>query len=92
MYRINGVPEALAFGIEEFLFGPNGVTVVEWPERIAPLLAAAGPAPTGPVASATGSGPDTAGADVPLTVHVHLAHAGGDTRTIRLPAGLGFDP
>ncbi|MDX9979782.1 MAG: tRNA (adenosine(37)-N6)-threonylcarbamoyltransferase complex ATPase subunit type 1 TsaE [Lentisphaeria bacterium] len=38
MYRIDDETAALAFGIEEFLYAPDGVTVVEWPERIAGLL------------------------------------------------------
>lgn len=39
MYRINDEQAALAFGIEEFLFVPTAITLVEWPERIARLLA-----------------------------------------------------
>ncbi len=42
LYRIAGVAAALAFGIEEYLFAADGITVVEWPERIDALLAAAG--------------------------------------------------
>jgi tRNA threonylcarbamoyladenosine biosynthesis protein TsaE len=38
LYRISGEAAALAFGIEEYLFALDGVTVVEWPERIAGLL------------------------------------------------------
>jgi len=38
MYRIDNETAALAFGIEEFLYAPDAVTVVEWPERIAGLL------------------------------------------------------
>ncbi len=38
MYRIDDETAALAFGIEEFLYAPDAVTVVEWPERIAGLL------------------------------------------------------
>lgn len=38
MYRIDDEAAALAFGIEEFLYTPGAVTVVEWPERIAGLL------------------------------------------------------
>jgi tRNA threonylcarbamoyladenosine biosynthesis protein TsaE len=37
LYRVDSEQEAAAFGIEEYLPGP-GVTVVEWPERIASLL------------------------------------------------------
>jgi len=39
MYRIGDEQAALAFGIEEFLFAANAITLVEWPERIAALLA-----------------------------------------------------
>ncbi|MBR6373067.1 MAG: tRNA (adenosine(37)-N6)-threonylcarbamoyltransferase complex ATPase subunit type 1 TsaE [Victivallales bacterium] len=38
MYRIDGEEAALAFGIEDFLFAPNAITLVEWPERIPGLL------------------------------------------------------
>ncbi len=38
MYRIDDERAALAFGIEDFLFAPDAVTVVEWPERIWGLL------------------------------------------------------
>ena len=38
MYRIDSEESALAFGIEEYLYAPDAVTVVEWPERIAGLL------------------------------------------------------
>lgn len=37
LYRLEGVPQALAIGIEDYLNG-QGVTVIEWAERIAPLL------------------------------------------------------
>ncbi|HXI82830.1 MAG TPA: tRNA (adenosine(37)-N6)-threonylcarbamoyltransferase complex ATPase subunit type 1 TsaE [Verrucomicrobiae bacterium] len=37
LYRLDSVLQALAVGIEDYLGGP-GVTVVEWAERIAPLL------------------------------------------------------
>jgi len=40
MYRIDDENSALAFGIDEFLFTPNAITIVEWPERIRGLLAA----------------------------------------------------
>jgi len=39
MYRIPDENAALAFGIDEFLFQPNAVTLVEWPEQIPALLA-----------------------------------------------------
>ena len=38
MYRISDEDSALAFGIDEFLFQKNALTLVEWPERIAGLL------------------------------------------------------
>ena len=38
MYRIDGEEAALAFGIEDFLFTPDAITLVEWPERITGLL------------------------------------------------------
>ena len=38
MYRIADEQAALAFGIDEFLFQPNAITLVEWPEQIAGLL------------------------------------------------------
>jgi tRNA threonylcarbamoyladenosine biosynthesis protein TsaE len=37
LYRINSEAEAVAFGIEDYLPSP-GVTVIEWPEKIAALL------------------------------------------------------
>jgi tRNA threonylcarbamoyladenosine biosynthesis protein TsaE len=36
-YRLDTVSQALGIGIEDYLNGP-GVTVIEWAERIAPLL------------------------------------------------------
>lgn len=38
MYRIDDEMSAVAFGIEEYLFSPIAITLVEWPERIAKLL------------------------------------------------------
>ncbi|MFA6814901.1 MAG: tRNA (adenosine(37)-N6)-threonylcarbamoyltransferase complex ATPase subunit type 1 TsaE [Lentisphaeria bacterium] len=38
MYRINDSEAALAFGIDEYLFARNAITLVEWPERISDLL------------------------------------------------------
>lgn len=38
MYRIDNEESALAFGIEDYLFSPDAVTMVEWPERIPGLL------------------------------------------------------
>jgi len=37
LYRLDSVGQALAIGIEDYLNGP-GVTVIEWAEKIAPLL------------------------------------------------------
>jgi tRNA threonylcarbamoyladenosine biosynthesis protein TsaE len=37
LYRLDGVPQALAIGIEDYLDG-QGVTVIEWAERITSLL------------------------------------------------------
>jgi tRNA threonylcarbamoyladenosine biosynthesis protein TsaE len=37
LYRLDNISQALAVGIEDYLNGP-GVTVIEWAERIAPLL------------------------------------------------------
>ena len=37
LYRINNEKEAVAFGVEEYLPGA-GVTILEWPERVATLL------------------------------------------------------
>lgn len=39
LYRLDNVREAVNIGIEEYLGGP-GVTVIEWAERIEPLLPA----------------------------------------------------
>lgn len=38
MYRISDEHAALAFGIDEYLFAPEAITVVEWPEQIKGLL------------------------------------------------------
>lgn len=43
LYRIRDEAAALAFGVDEYLFARDGVTLVEWPERIAALLVAPGP-------------------------------------------------
>ncbi|MEI9999032.1 MAG: tRNA (adenosine(37)-N6)-threonylcarbamoyltransferase complex ATPase subunit type 1 TsaE [Verrucomicrobiota bacterium] len=40
LYRIRSEREAVSFGIEEYLPSADGVTVIEWPERIAALLPA----------------------------------------------------
>ena len=38
MYRITNEDEALAFGIDEYLFAPDCITLIEWPERIEDIL------------------------------------------------------
>lgn len=38
MYRIDDERSALAFGVEEYLFASDAMTLVEWPERIEKLL------------------------------------------------------
>jgi tRNA threonylcarbamoyladenosine biosynthesis protein TsaE len=38
LYRINNADSALAFGIDEYLEDSNAILVIEWPNRIAPIL------------------------------------------------------
>jgi tRNA threonylcarbamoyladenosine biosynthesis protein TsaE len=38
VYRLGGSEEAVAFGIEEYLDDPDAVVVVEWAQRLEPLL------------------------------------------------------
>jgi len=38
MYRIPDPESALTFGIEEYIFNPDGITLIEWPEHIDTLL------------------------------------------------------
>ncbi len=33
LYRIDNPDSALAFGIDEFLYAPGGICLIEWPER-----------------------------------------------------------
>jgi tRNA threonylcarbamoyladenosine biosynthesis protein TsaE len=40
LYRIDDPDAALAFGIDERIDDPNAVSLIEWPERIEPLLPA----------------------------------------------------
>lgn len=42
LYRIDNTEAALAFGIDEFLYASDAITLVEWPERIDPKLYPAG--------------------------------------------------
>ena len=39
-YRFDKPEELLELGIEDYLYPSRGATIVEWPERIAPLLPA----------------------------------------------------
>jgi len=70
LYRIRGSDDALAFGIEDYLFAPDAVAVVEWAERIQELLV---PPPGSP------GRPD-------LLLRICIEHAGDDRRTLHLPA------
>ncbi len=38
LYRIDHSDSAYAFGIDEFLYDPDAMTLIEWPERIADIL------------------------------------------------------
>jgi len=38
LYRIDNSDAAYAFGIDEFLYEKNAMTLLEWPERIADIL------------------------------------------------------
>ena len=38
LYRIDNSDSAYAFGIDEFLYDKQGMTLIEWPERIADIL------------------------------------------------------
>lgn len=38
LYRIDNSTAAYAFGIDEFLYDGNAMTLIEWPERIADIL------------------------------------------------------
>ena len=38
LYRIGNVNAALNFGIDEFLDDPEGIALIEWPERAAGIL------------------------------------------------------
>ena len=38
LYRIGSVEEFCAAGFDEYLYVPNAVTLIEWPEKIMPLL------------------------------------------------------
>ena len=87
MYRIPDEAEALAFGIEEYLFVDDGVTVVEWPERIAGLLALP---PPGRAATEVSVSPDRrlGAARSSELFELSLEHVDPTTRRIRLPSSL----
>jgi tRNA threonylcarbamoyladenosine biosynthesis protein TsaE len=72
MYRIQGAEDALAFGIEDFLFAPEAVTVVEWPERILDLLVRDG-------RQTTASGP---------LHEIFFVRRDENTRAVRIPSRL----
>ena len=38
LYRIDNSTNALAFGVDEYLYDPRAYTLVEWPERIMDIL------------------------------------------------------
>ena len=38
LYRISGVNAALAFGVDEFLDDPQGISLIEWHDRIDGIL------------------------------------------------------
>ena len=38
LYRISDVNAALAFGVDEFLDDPRGISLIEWPDRISGIL------------------------------------------------------
>ena len=38
LYRIDNSANALAFGVDEYLYDPRAYTLVEWPERIMDIL------------------------------------------------------
>lgn len=38
LYRISNEDEAIAFGIDEYILNPQGISLIEWPERIEELL------------------------------------------------------
>jgi len=73
LYRIRNDADALAFGIEEYLFNPAAITVIEWPERIPGLLADVGP-----------DGKPAA----ELVVPIHIESLDETHRRFKLPAGL----
>jgi len=78
LYRIGDDRDACAFGIEEYLFRPEAVTVIEWPERIAGLLAE----------EQESAGARANPAAGPALVPVEIECLDDDRRRLRLPATL----
>lgn len=37
-YRIKNIAEAVDMGAEEYFYTPNALCLIEWPERIEPML------------------------------------------------------
>lgn len=77
MYRIDGEEAALAFGIEDFLFQKDAVTLVEWPERIPELL----PEKQTYVLRLEHSDHDTRKISLPMTLETQIVQLG-------LPEGI----
>jgi len=77
MYRIDNDESALAFGIEEYLFAADGITIIEWPERIEGLL----------VANTAGN---VVGERGDLR-RIRIAQTGENQRVFELPSGLAVD-
>ena len=73
MYRIGEETDALTFGIDDYLCPANGITVLEWAERIASLL---------PTSDSSAPAPAI------ISHPIHLEHTGPDTRRIHLPPEL----
>ena len=84
MYRITNEEAALAFGIEDYLFADDGITVIEWPERIEGLLEA--PSDSAAVADEASAAGNSV---LPRLLQFELKHAGREQRQIRMPAVLG---
>jgi tRNA threonylcarbamoyladenosine biosynthesis protein TsaE len=38
LYRLDDAAQAVAFGIEDYLDDPAGIVIVEWPDRLGPLM------------------------------------------------------
>jgi len=38
LYRMSGDDDALSFGIDEYFDDPDGISLVEWPDRLSELL------------------------------------------------------